>query len=312
MERDGNLTQLPGPFKFFSRRLPSLPAAGSRLLCLRARTVRWTGRIGDACLDLLAPRTCRQCGGAVASGENAFCEGCLGSIQWIGTACARCGMPVLNPAPVVPVVPVSVSPVRGASIHPGAEPALPPRCGVCAPLRFRFDLAAAGGRHTAVLRTAVLRYKFHADRGVLPLLRRALLRAAQSEGVREAVRQAGLVIPVPLHPLKRLWRGWDPAQELALGLGAELRAAGILLCEPPVLPLLQKNRWTPSQVSLKEAARRRNLRGAFRVRGGRAVPSTVILVDDVLTTGTTASECARALKRKGARTVVVLAVARSG
>jgi competence protein ComFC len=295
--RAGNLTHGVWPFKSFSRassRVATRMRAGRRRFGPAWASARaLSGELGEAFLDLLAPGYCRECGGAVSAGADAFCARCLDAIPWIGSACARCGTPIANPATAVAT--------------PGASPALPPRCAACQRLRLRFDLAAAGGRHSAALRTAVVRYKFHADRAVLPLLRSALLRAARADGVAGAIREAGAIVPVPLHPWKRWTRGWNPALDLA----RELAGGTDSLRAVPVLELLRKSRRTPAQVSLKEGARRRNLRSAFAVRRGVVVPRAVILVDDVLTTGATASECARALKRKGARLVIVLAAARS-
>jgi ComF family protein len=238
----------------------------------------------SASLDLIAPGFCRQCGGEVACGRDPFCAACLRTLPWIARACARCGTPAVNP------------------------PRLPERCFACAPHAFHFDLAAAGGGYQGPLRTAILRYKFEGDRAVLPLLREALARAARSEAVAAAVSGAGAIVPVPLHFAKSWWRGRDPAGELAHELARILGAAS---GGPAVARLLRKVRWTPSQVHLPEGPRRRNLRGAFAAVDGAVVPPAVILVDDVLTTGTTASRCALALKEAGVQTVIVLAAARS-
>jgi predicted amidophosphoribosyltransferase len=272
--------------------------ARARALDVRARLVRisragrdaalpFSRRLGDAFLDVVAPGSCRECGRPVEAGRDAFCGACSTGVAWIGGACPRCGTPLVRPPP----------PSAGA----------PAGCGACARLRLHFDLAAAGARYEGPIRTAVLRFKFEGDRGVLPLLRSALDRAARSEAARDAVLAAGAIVPVPLHPWKRFLRGRDPARELAEAFAADLARER----KVEVARLLRKVRWTPSQVTLHEAARRRNLRAAFRVRRGAAVPSTVILVDDVLTTCTTASRSALALKRGGAERVIVLAVARS-
>jgi len=120
------------------------------------------------------------------------------------------------------------------------------------------------------------------------------------------------IAPVPPHPWRKLVRGRDPVEELAVSLGSR---TGL-----PVLPLLRRSRWTSSQTSLTRAARIGNPREAYRVRrkyrrrrGSPApnLPRTVLLVDDVITTGATASECARALREEGARRILVLAAARS-
>jgi predicted amidophosphoribosyltransferase len=116
--------------------------------------------------------------------------------------------------------------------------------------------------------------------------------------------QAQAIVPVPSHPLKKWWRGRDPVADLAREVAREL--GGL-----PVRPLLRKSRWTRAQVTLSGTRRRRNLKGAFSTRPGARVPRAVILLDDVLTTGTTASQCALALKRGGAEEVTVLAIARS-
>jgi predicted amidophosphoribosyltransferase len=267
-------------------------ARGGSLVLDRARIARATvspflGRLGEACLDLLAPGFCRECGGPVDAGRDPFCPECGKDAVWIGSACARCGTPVVSPGAL--------------------SLAAPAGCGACARLRLHFDSAAAGARYEGPIRTAVLRFKFERDRGVLPLLRSALLHAAGSPGLRDAVRVAGAIVPLPPHPWKRFLRGADPVRELADALSDDLAPERRIAVEP----LLEKVRWTPSQVSLPERARRRNLRDAFRVRRHRVVPATVVLVDDVLTTCTTASRSALALKRGGAETVIVLAVARS-
>ena len=185
-------------------------------------------------------------------------------------------------------------------------------CGWCLGRNLRFDFASAGGAYDGALRSAILGYKFQGDRGCLPLIREALLRAASSEAAAAVVAGAGAIVPVPQHFLKRLRRGWDPVGDLALDLSRSLGTGGPRASSCiPVARLLSKVRWTPSQVSLPEAARRRNLRGAFAVRARSGVPPVVILIDDVLTTGTTVSRAALALKRAGVETVLVLVAARS-
>jgi ComF family protein len=114
-----------------------------------------------------------------------------------------------------------------------------------------------------------------------------------------------VLAPVPLHIDRLRWRGFNQAALLARGLA---RRRGIR-CDAK---LLQRLRPTPPQVGLGEAERRRNIRGAFAVRSPDAVADrSVLLIDDVYTTGATANECARTLRRRGARRVDVLVVARA-
>lgn len=266
--------------KVFSRKWTSRSTRPSGLEAARlvAAGADLARRIGSASLDWLAPSICRECGTAVPP-RHAFCAACIAAIPWTAEACSRCARPLPNPPP-------------------GA-------CGRCLVRKYAFDRAAAGGPYRRALRTAVLRWKFHRERVVLPLIEGALRRAARSPSVRGLIDEAEAIVPVPSHPLKKWWRGWDPVGELAAGL-AESLVAGRRL---EVRPLLRKTRWTAPQVGLPAPRRRGNLRRAFRARG--AVPRTVVLLDDVFTTGTTASECARALKLGGARRVIVLAAARS-
>ena len=120
---------------------------------------------------------------------------------------------------------------------------------------------------------------------------------------------ADAVVPVPLHPWKRLQRGFNQSADLARGLGL------------PVRPLLFRSRATRAQAGLTPRQRRRNVAGAFVLhpwfsRAGRGAPKDVsgrilVLVDDVMTTGATLDACARVLKRAGAREVRTLTLARA-
>lgn len=273
--------------RLFPPRLPRLPSPSLRTAfgaCRRAAAALapHARGVASAFLDILAPGFCRRCGLDLSGGVDGFCPSCLATVAWIGGACPRCAMPLASPPP------------------PGSPLT---ECGWCLGRNLRFEIAAAGGAYDGALRSAILGYKFHGDRGCLPLIREALLRAAASEAAAPVIARAGAIVPVPQHFLKRLRRGWDPVGDLALDLSRPLHL--------PVAFLLAKTRWTPSQVSLPESARRRNLRGAFAVRARSRVPPVVILLDDVLTTGTTVSRAALVLKRAGAETVLVLAAARS-
>jgi ComF family protein len=116
-----------------------------------------------------------------------------------------------------------------------------------------------------------------------------------------------LVVPVPLHKTKRSDRGFNQAELIA-------RAAVKHLSQRLELatPVLIRQRATVSQVGLTREQRVANVRDAFRVRDRQRVCGrTVIVVDDVMTTGTTLSECARVLKKAGAERVVAATVARA-
>jgi ComF family protein len=106
-----------------------------------------------------------------------------------------------------------------------------------------------------------------------------------------------LVVPVPLHAGRYRERGFNQAQLIAQQLGL-----------PMDNRLLKRRKNTPSQTGLTRNQRKRNLAGAFEVRG--KPPQTVIVVDDVYTTGSTMHEIARTLKRAGSTRIEVLTVAR--
>jgi predicted amidophosphoribosyltransferase len=120
-------------------------------------------------------------------------------------------------------------------------------------------------------------------------------------GLVEVVSRGSVVTWVPSAPRRLRQRGFDQAQLLAESTAESLglACAGVII----------KLRETPPQVTLEPRQRRNALNGAFACR--LPPPATVIVVDDVFTTGATASEAARALKAAGAKEVVALAVARS-
>jgi ComF family protein len=120
----------------------------------------------------------------------------------------------------------------------------------------------------------------------------------------EEFASADLLVPVPLHRLRRRERGYNQSQKLAEEISKFTRQ--------PVAMALHRVRNTRTQTALSATERRRNVRGAFRVRSGAAVLGRrVLLVDDVLTTGATAQECARTLGQAGASEVMLVVAARA-
>jgi predicted amidophosphoribosyltransferase len=236
------------------------------------------GMLADV-LDLLLPRACARCGGAV-HGADVFCARCVAAIPRIAAGgCPLCQIAIT---------------------------ATQPRCAACAHERLPLGQVAAEAPFAGEIARWVHAFKYPSE-GLAGLDPRpgAALAALVADAARRLTGEPPvLVAPVPMHPHKRRERGFHPAGELArtvasaLGARVERRA-------------LQQVRVTASQTGLERPARRRNVRGAFEASAVLRGVECVALVDDVVTTGATLFECARALRRAGVRSVVAVCAART-
>jgi len=183
-----------------------------------------------------------------------------------------------------------------------------PRCGLCRRLDQPFARAAAYGSYETGLRELIHMLKYQHVRPAARVLGRMLAEVIASLEVGWGDARL-LVVPVPLFPAKLRQRGFNQAELIAqAGLKLSPSRERYLLCGN----LLERTRDTQSQTGLTPHQRRANLRGAFRVKGRDQISGCeVLLVDDVFTTGATASECARVLRRAGANRVWVATVART-
>jgi ComF family protein len=229
-------------------------------------------------LDAVLPPLCLGCGEIVET-PGALCVACWAGFSFIAPPqCAQCGVPFSSDT---------------------GDQAL---CVDCLTRPPRFRRARAALIYDDRSRRLVLPFK-HGDRT-------DMARACGSWMARagmELLADADLVVPVPLHWRRLLTRRYNQALLLAHSVARQA-------IQSKLAPdLLRRQRWTGSQAGLKARERRRNVRQAFEVnpRGAdRLQGKSVLLVDDVLTTGATVESCTAVLERGGARSVDVLTLAR--
>jgi competence protein ComFC len=233
----------------------------------------------NAGLGFLYPECCQLCGLRRATPEEGFvCERCYSSASFIHPPfCDRCGLPF-----------------QGAITNDF-------ECTNCRELEFDFCSARAAVEETGKVRDAILRYKYNRALWFEPFLAELLLSRAVPELVKE--KWDGIV-PIPLHPRKRREREFNQAERLAIWLG---EATGL----PVNSGLLRRVVHTPTQTKLSRLERLANVRKAFALQPkARADGQRLVLLDDVFTTGATASACAGILRQAGAAEVCVWTVAR--
>lgn len=247
-----------------------MPASSAPLRGLARRLAPLLGAAAEA----LYPPVCIACRAETAT-PHGLCGDCFREAWFIDSPlCDRCGAP----------------------LH-GATDA--PFCDHCLGVDFAFGRARAAMAYEGVGRRLALQLK-HGDRLELAQpLGRWMARAG-----RPLLREADLIVPVPLHWTRLLRRRSNQAAELARRVSA--------LTGVPVAPdLMRRVRRTPPQKGLGREERRANLAGAFAVRPGREPAGLrVLLVDDVFTTGATLSACAAVLRDAGAAGVDALCLAR--
>lgn len=170
-------------------------------------------------------------------------------------------------------------------------------CSLCRLGVRGFDAAYSSGEYDGALRKLIHLFKYHEvlslERTLVDRLSDALPRDQKFD----------LLVPVPMHWRRRMVRGRNHAESLARALS---RRVGINFASP-----LYRKKYTQSQANVSRAERRRNMQGVFAIRRPVAVRGKrILLVDDVLTTGSTAGACATALKKAGAAHVAVITIAR--
>ena len=245
--------------------------------------------------NVIFPSCCRICLSPLTNiSRLPVCVPCLEQmVPMDGVLCTACGEKLFNAQ-------------ASANQVPDGEV---PMCAMCRRASPRFKRAVAFGSYAAELRDLIHLFKYRQVRSAGPYLARMLDQAIAPLDLPHDF----LVIPVPLWPGKRRTRGFNQSEELARELVRSLTRFGRASTSIQLdTGSLVRKRDTASQTGLTRQQRQANLRGAFAVaRPERVAGRTVLVVDDVMTTGTTAGECARVLLRAGAKEVFVATVARA-
>lgn len=253
------------------------------------RNSLWFSRYLCAFLDLVYPRRCEMCEVSLESERE-------GAAGWLCNDCLD-RLPRIEP----PFCKLCGEPYEG--VMTGEF-----QCGNCEGLKLHFDFAVSAFRARDAVRMMVHRFKYQRRLDLCGVLARLLAEVLDDPRLAALDRAAWTLVPVPLHHARERERQYNQSWELCQEFSAEVGF--------PALKALRRVRPTTAQASLSRHQRMENLRGAFAL--GRSVlqnhmlcGGNVLLVDDVLTTGSTASECARILKREGGvEKVVVITVAR--
>lgn len=227
--------------------------------------------LAGAVVDFALPARCPACG-TITGTQHSFCAACWQAIEWLGDAgCETCGLPL-----------------AGTEIESCAA------CLARPPLIQRTRAAVVYGETTRIL---PLRLKYS---------RKVALAKTMARYMQPLIGagETPTLVPVPLHR-GRLWsRGFNQAALLSAELGDRCRAE-----QNPFV--LRRKKATAALKGMSPQQRRREVAGAFELTDGEAVAGRrVILIDDVLTTGSTAEACARVLRRAGAQRVELVCWAR--
>jgi ComF family protein len=235
----------------------------------------WLKYFGASLLEFFLPRMCLFCG--VPVGETAVvavCAECEAQIKWVASPlCTCCG--------------------RVFESRDGADRV----CGDCQTDPPPFTRARAAALYDGPVTQAITRFKFSRQLAFLPVMQHWL----QQSLCLELVAAADVLAPVPLHPKRIKNRGFNQSLLLARTFPGA----------PVAREALTRTRHTAPQVGLNPKERQDNVKGAFAVTDPAGVKDkSVLLIDDLYTTGSTVKECARVLRKAGARRVEVLTVAR--
>jgi len=226
--------------------------------------------------DVVFPPCCLACATVQPLPDDGLglCQECRQSAMPAGESfCPKCAMPL-----------------------PLADSA----CSECRRHDFHFERGMVLGTYRGRMRDWVLQIKNSDGESLALVLGKLLGNTLACSGISENV---DAIVPIPMYWLKRMWRGYHAADVLADGCARSLQL-------PIYSDLLRCNRWARKQGTLSRPQRLRNMRGVFSASARYQIPgSRLLLVDDVITTGVTMNEAAKALLKAGAEEIIIAAVA---
>jgi ComF family protein len=230
---------------------------------------------GAALASLLFPPHCGACG----------CR--LGQDEAIAMLCAEC-------CAKINTLPEHLCPVCSHAMTGLFE------CPNCEGRLWHLSMIVAACRYEGLLRELIHRFKYGRDQSLVRCLAAFLPAALEDPRIRG--KRFDAILPVPLHPLRERERGFNQSALLANRLAKHLKL--------PLMPLLKRTRVTAPQARFERHQRMENLEGAFALRGMIPKGATLLMVDDVTTTGATFDACAAVLIQGGAAEVYAVSVAR--
>jgi ComF family protein len=224
-------------------------------------------------IDYILPYRCASCS-ELTDGQNGVCSQCFQKLNFITLPyCNVCGFPF--------------------------EFAIEEQffCAKCIALPPKYDLSRSLFKFDQKSKNLVHAFKYSDQTNNAKMFAKLLLARYQKE-----IQNIDVVVPVPMHKWKRVFRNYNPAQILALELAKFI--------DKPMIPdVLVKQKWTISQIGLSKSKRSKNLDGSIKLRDRHSVKGkTILLVDDVKTTGATSNLCSQVLKKAGATSVTLVTI----
>ncbi|MCC7211739.1 MAG: ComF family protein [Candidatus Brocadia sp.] len=233
-----------------------------------------------AFLDLFYSRSCLHCNRNLNNSYALYlCEDCIKGISYVSTDhCIRCG---------AALGPHSISTVKEGCIK-------------CKGRRLSFTTTTSVTYYEGAMKTLIHKFKYSRQKFLFHTLNEILL---ARDKVQAIVPNIDVVVPVPLHWIKKMRRGFNQSELLAWSMQHNFS-------KPVSTNNLCRIKNTTSQTQLSKKQRQANIRDAFHVKDPKSFQEKrILLVDDVLTTGVTVAECAKILKQSGAQSVHLLILA---